>query len=90
MKILGLAGSVDLTFDGQTDMYTFRYEGMQENDVVKVRMQCSSASGCTGGGLGGMMVSDIGTCTGGVDAGLGDAAVGAPDSGAIDAGTKSQ
>ncbi len=77
----------DLTFDGQTDMYTFRYQGMQNNDVVKIRMQCSSASGCKGAGLGGIMVSDISTCTpssGGSDAGpTGDA--GADDGGPPDA-----
>ena len=71
-----LAGHPDLTFDGQTDMYTFRYEGMKEDDVIKIRFQCSSASGCRGAGLGGMMVSQISTCaatTGGADAGVGDA-----------------
>ena len=60
---LDLAGHPDHTFDGQTDMYTFRYTGMQEDDVFKVRIQCSSASGCAGAGLGGIMVSDIDTCT---------------------------
>jgi hypothetical protein len=52
----------ELTFDGETDMYTFRYTGMAENDLVKIRFQCSSASGCRGAGLGGIMVSHISTC----------------------------
>jgi len=79
---VGLAGHPDLTFDGQTDMYTFRYQGMKENDIIKVRMQCSSASGCKGAGLGGMMVSHISTCTpgpGGPDGGPAAADGGAAD-----------
>lgn len=59
-------------FDGQTDMYTLRYEGMDRRKVFKVRMQCSSTSGCQGAGLGGVMVSHISTCGGtpdGPDAG---------------------
>ncbi len=59
---VSLEGNPDLAFDGQTDMYTFRYQGMHENDVVKIRFECSSASGCKGAGLGGIMVSDISTC----------------------------
>ena len=67
---VNLAGNPDFVFDGQTDMFTFRYEGMKENDLVKIRLQCSSTSGCKGSGLGGIMVSDISTCTdGGADAG---------------------
>ena len=33
-----LQGDVDFTFDGQTDMYTFRYRGMQEGDRIKIRI----------------------------------------------------
>ncbi len=86
---LNIADHPDLSFDGQTDMYTFRYQGMEENDVFKIRMQCSSDSGCQGAGLGGIMVSHISTCTEGVefdvDAGPvaadPDAGAGAQDSG---------
>lgn len=85
-----LGGHPDLTFDGVTDMYTFRYTGMEEDDVFKVRLQCSSASGCQGAGLGGIMVSHISTCTGSgmVDAGTVDGGTGA-DAGttASDSGT---
>jgi MYXO-CTERM domain-containing protein len=84
---VSLAGHPDLTFDGETDMYTFRYEGMSEDDVIKIRFQCSSTSGCRGAGLGGMMVSEISTCaaTTGSDAGVPDASAGAPDGGATGA-----
>ena len=90
---LNLAGHPDHTFDGQTDMYTFRYQGMEEDDVFKIRLQCSSASGCQGAGLGGIMVSDISTCTESVDADAGPvvsdpdagSAMGAPDA---DVGTE--
>lgn len=84
---LSLAGHPDLTFDGQTDMYTFRYEGMEEDDVIKIRMQCSSASGCKGAGLGGIMVSDISTCAAAdPDAGRSGSDSGAPPA-LNDAGT---
>jgi len=79
---VSLAGHPDLSFDGHPDMYTFLYQGTKEDDVIKIRMQCSSASGCRGAGLGGMMVSHVSTCTtgnGGPDAGL--------DANAGDAGT---
>jgi len=82
---LSLAGNPDLTFDGQTDMYTFRYEGMREDDLVKIRFQCSSASGCLGAGLGGIMVSDISTCTAAPDPGPGNPDAGAPVSPGLDA-----
>ena len=86
---LNLAGHPDHSFDGQTDMYTFRYTGMEEDDVFKIRLQCSSTSGCQGAGLGGIMVSDISTCTASADPDAGpvdgdpDAApaVGSPDAG---------
>lgn len=83
---LNLAGNPDLSFDGEPDMYTFRYEGMRENDVVKIRFQCSSASGCKGAGLGGILVSDISTC---VDAPMdaGPTATDAGDPVGADAGT---
>lgn len=83
---LSLEGHPDLTFDGLPDMYTFRYRGMKEDDVFKVRFECSSASGCRGAGLGGVMVSDISTCA---DAPMPDAGAAMPDAGAIgdDAGT---
>ena len=73
---LSLEGHPDLTFDGQPDMYTFRYRGMKEDDVFKVRFQCSSTSGCQGAGLGGFMVSDIATCS---DAVSPDAGAPVPD-----------
>lgn len=79
---VGLAGNPDLSFDGKTDMYTFRYSGMKAGDVIKVRFQCSAASGCKGAGLGGVMVSDISTCTK-VDGG---AEAGAPEAGVPEAG----
>ena len=79
---LSLAGNPDLSFDGKTDMYTFRYQGMTEGDVIKIRFQCSAASGCKGAGLGGIMVSDISTCTP-TD---GDAGAGAPEAGVPEAG----
>ena len=75
---LSLAGHPDFVFDGQADMYTFLYQGMKEDDVIKIRFQCSSSSGCRGAGLGGMMVSHVSTCTtgnSGPDAGPRDAAV---------------
>lgn len=59
---LSLEGHPDLSFDGNPDMYTFRYRGMKAGDVIKIRFRCSSASGCKGAGLGGIMVSDISTC----------------------------
>ncbi len=86
---LNLAGHPDHTFDGVTDMYTFRYTGMSEDDVFKIRIQCSSASGCQGAGLGGIMVSDISTCTenAGPDAGADDGGpVTGDDGGPIDPG----
>ena len=79
---LGLAGNPDLSFDGKTDMYTFRYQGMKQGDIIKIRFQCSAVSGCKGAGLGGIMVSDISTCTPG-DAG---ADAGAPEAGVPEAG----
>lgn len=84
---LSLEGHPDLTFDGVTDMYTFRYRGMKEDDVFKVRFECSSASGCQGAGLGGFMVSDISTCAD--DAAAPDAGIQEPDAGVSgdDAGT---
>lgn len=53
----------DLTFDGQADMYTFRYMGMQEGDRVKIRIGDASGASCSGPGVGGIMISDISTCT---------------------------
>jgi hypothetical protein len=84
---LSLEGHPDLTFDGVTDMYTFRYRGMTEDNVFKVRFECSAASGCQGAGLGGFMVSHISTCS---DASAPDAGMTTPDAGATagdDAGT---
>ncbi len=86
---LNLAGHPDLSFDGQTDMYTFRYHGMVEDDVFKIRLQCSATSGCQGAGLGGIMVSDISTCTENADADAGPGADdldAAPAMGSTDAG----
>ena len=59
-----LEGHPDLVFDGQTDMYTFRYMGMQEGDRIKVRIKGGGdPDTCSGPGLGGIMVSHISTCT---------------------------
>ena len=59
-----LEGHPDLVFDGQTDMYTFRYMGMEEGDRVKVRIASSdSGPSCGGPGVGGIMISEINTCT---------------------------
>jgi uncharacterized protein (TIGR03382 family) len=96
---LDIADHPDFGFDGQTDMYTFRYQGMAEDDVFKIRLQCSASSGCQGAGLGGIMVSDISTCTESADVDAGaiddtpdaapvsdspDADLGNPDPGAED------
>ncbi|MCA8972872.1 MAG: hypothetical protein KDC95_24015, partial [Planctomycetes bacterium] len=51
-----------LTFDGQTDMYTFRYMGMEEGDRISLRIAGSGGS-CSGPGIGGIMISHISTCT---------------------------
>lgn len=81
---VSLEGHPDLSFDGVPDLYTFRYEGMQPGDLVKIRFQCSSTSGCQGAGLGGILVSDAATCAGpavGPDARPGDASGDASGSG---------
>lgn len=53
-----------LTFDGQTDVYTFRYMGMQEGDRIAIRLKGSGdPASCGGPGLAGIMISDISTCT---------------------------
>lgn len=52
-----------LFFDGQTDMYTFRYMGMQEGDRIALRIAGSGGSSCSGPGIGGIMISHISTCT---------------------------
>lgn len=53
--------SNQLTFDGETDMYTFKYTGMEENDRIKINVGALGGT-CNGPGLGGIMVSDISTC----------------------------
>lgn len=59
-----LAGHPDFAFDGQTDVYTFRYRGMREGDRVMIRIADSGEPGaCLGPGVGGIMVSHISTCT---------------------------
>ena len=57
-------GEPGLDFDGRTDMYTFRYMGMQEGDRIKIRIASEEADPalCAGPGLGGIMVSHISTC----------------------------
>lgn len=57
-----LEGHPDFTFDGQPDMYTFRYMGMKEGDRIKIRIKDSGGS-CPGAGIAGIMVSHISTCT---------------------------
>jgi hypothetical protein len=58
-----LAGHPDFTFDGQPDMYTFLYEGMSDDERFKIRLSTSSTSSGRGAGFGGIMVSDVSTCT---------------------------
>ena len=59
-----VATTNDLVFDGQTDMYTFRYRGMREGDRIKIRIAGSDPHGsCLGPGVAGIMVSHISTCT---------------------------
>jgi hypothetical protein len=59
-----LESDPDLSFDGETDMYTFRYMGMQEGDRIKIRIEgAGDEDTCAGVGLGGIMVSHISTCT---------------------------
>lgn len=59
-----LQGEEDFSFDGETDMYTFRYRGMREGDRVMIRIAgTGNAGGCAGPGVGGIMVSHISTCT---------------------------
>jgi hypothetical protein len=61
---LSLENDPDLAFDGATDMYTFRYMGMQEGDRIKIRIKTDGdESTCAGAGFGGIMVSHISTCT---------------------------
>lgn len=52
----------DLAFDSNTDMYTFKYTGMEENQRIQIKLKAAHTSTCKGGGLGGIMVSHISTC----------------------------
>lgn len=58
---LSLEGNPEFDFDGDTDMYTFRYMGMQEGDRIKIRIR--DQANCNGAGIAGIMVSHISTCT---------------------------
>lgn len=60
---VNLAGHPDFTFDGKPDMYTFLYEGMNDDERFKIRISTSRTSSGRGAGFGGVMVSDVSTCT---------------------------
>jgi hypothetical protein len=60
---INLAGHPDFTFDGQPDMYTFLYEGMNDDERFKIRMSTNATAKHHGAGFGGIMVSDVSTCT---------------------------
>lgn len=59
-----LAGHPDYTFDGTPDMYTFLYEGMNDDERIKIRLSTNATSDGRGAGFGGIMVSDVSTCNG--------------------------
>jgi hypothetical protein len=60
---INLANHPDFTFDGQPDMYTFLYEGMKDNERFKIRLATLATQKHRGAGFGGIMVSDVSTCT---------------------------
>lgn len=60
---LDLAGHPDFTFDGLPDMYTFLFEGMNDDERFKLRLSTFSTEKHHGAGFGGIMVSDVSTCT---------------------------
>ncbi len=82
-----LAGHPDFTFDGQPDMYTFRYEGMNDDERFKIRLSTFATDEGKGAGFGGIMVSDISTCTANAEADAGAAEVDADVGGEADAQT---
>ncbi len=51
-----------LTFNHMTDVYVFRLASLHNNDDIRIKFKCTSASGCRGAGLGGMAVSVRDTC----------------------------
>jgi hypothetical protein len=60
---INLAGHPDFTFDGRPDMYTFLYEGMNDDERFKLRLATFATENHHGAGFGGIMVSDVSTCT---------------------------
>jgi hypothetical protein len=60
---INLAAHPDFTFDGLPDMYTFLYQGMNEDERFKIRLSTSATENHHGAGFGGIMVSDVSTCT---------------------------
>jgi hypothetical protein len=50
-----------LKFDGTPDVYTFKYTGFKARDRIKLRIRADKSKK-SGGGLGGIMVSNIQTC----------------------------
>jgi hypothetical protein len=60
---LDLAGHPDFTFDGRPDMYTFLFEGMNDDERFKLRLSTHATEKHRGAGFGGIMVSDVSTCT---------------------------
>lgn len=94
-----MAGHPDFSFDGLPDMYTFLFQGMNADERFKIRLSTFNTDDGAGAGFGGIMVSDVSTCTqssapdaGGVQTDAGDnpiaadANVGASD-GAVAAGS---
>lgn len=64
---LSLKGHPDLVFDGQPDMYTFRYTDMKSDGRIKIKMATSMPDGkdgkkATGAGIAGVMISHYSTC----------------------------
>jgi hypothetical protein len=59
-------GAADLTFNGVADVYTFRYDGWQVNDFIKLQISGAGAPK-TGAGFAGLMFDVVPEpCTGGM------------------------
>lgn len=58
-----LSDAVDFNMAGHPDLYTFRYTGMTEDDVFKIRLQCAAETAVWVQPLAGIMVSHISVCT---------------------------
>ncbi len=61
---LSLQNHPDLTFDGTSDMYTFKFVNMGSNEKIKIRMMTKKPANvrATGAGLAGILISDVSTC----------------------------